>query len=165
MRSAVSVMQKTAANIYKTESIIEVEDSIAPVAEVFRLQDDPELQEAEKLYLKSSSKQVRAIILAASRGVELGELTESIPKAMLKINDKPLVEKILDMFHEIGIKDLSIIRGYKKEAFNFPNINYFDNDEYASTDELVSLNFAKEKISGNCVISYGDILYRKYVLT
>jgi phosphoenolpyruvate phosphomutase len=165
MRSAVSVMQKTAANIYKTESIIEVEDSIAPVAEVFRLQDDPELQEAEKLYLKSSSKQIRAIILAASRGVELGELTESIPKAMLKINDKPLVEKILDMFHELGIKDLSIIRGYKKEAFNFPNINYFDNDEYASTDELVSLNFAKEKISGNCVISYGDILYRKYVLT
>lgn len=165
MRSAVSVMQKTADNIYKTESIIEVEDSIAPVAEVFRLQDDPELQAAEKLYLKSSSKQVRAIILAASRGVELGELTESIPKAMLKINDKPLVEKILDMFYEIGIKDLSIIRGYKKEAFNFPNINYFDNDEYASTDELVSLNFAKEKISGNCVISYGDILYRKYVLT
>jgi len=166
MRSALSVMQKTAETIYKTESIIDVEDSIAPITEVFRLQDDPELQDAEKLYLKSSSnKEMRAIILAASRGVELGELTENIPKAMLKINDKPLVEKILDMLQEQGIKDLSIIRGYKKEAFNFPNVNYYDNDEYKSTDELVSLSFAKEKIKGNCVISYGDILYRKYVLT
>jgi phosphoenolpyruvate phosphomutase len=166
MRSALSAMQKTVAKIYKTQSIIEVEDSIAPIVEVFRLQDDSELQEAEKLYLKSSaSKEIRAIILAASRGVELGELTEDIPKAMLNINEKPLVEKMLDMFHEQGIKDISIIRGYKKEAFNFPNINYYDNDNYASTDELVSLNYAKDKISGNCIISYGDILYRKYVLS
>lgn len=166
MRSALSVMQKTAAKIYETQSIIEVEDTIAPVVEVFRLQNDSELQEAEKLYLKSSeSENVRAIILAASRGIELGELTENIPKAMLKINEKPLIEKMLNMFYERSIKDISIIRGYKKEAFIFPNITYFDNDNYASTDELESLNLAKDKINGNCIISYGDILYRKYVLS
>ncbi len=166
MRSALSVMQKTAAKIFETESIIEVEDTIAPIVEVFRLQNDSELQEAEKLYLKSpETKEMQAIILAASRGVELGELTESIPKAMLKINDKPLIEKMLDLFYERSIKNISIIRGYKKEALNFPNITYFDNDNYASTDELESLNFAKEKIKGNCIISYGDILYRKHVLS
>ena len=110
-------MQKTAAKIYETQSIIEVEDTIAPIVEVFRLQNDNELQEAEKLYLKSSeTKKIQAIILAASRGLELGELTENIPKAMLKINDKPLIEKMLDMFYERGIKDISIIRGYKKET-------------------------------------------------
>jgi len=70
MRSALSVMQKTAAKIYETQSIIEVEDTIAPVVEVFRLQNDSELQEAEKLYLKSSeSENVKAIVLAASRGI------------------------------------------------------------------------------------------------
>ncbi len=166
MRSALSIMQKTAAKIYETQSIIEVEDTIAPVVEVFRLQNDSELQEAEKLYLKSSeSENVRAIVLAASRGIELGELTENIPKAMLKINEKPLIEKMLDMFYERSIKDISIIRGYKKDAFIFPNITYFDNDNYASTDELESLNLAKDKIQGNCIISYGDILYRKHVLS
>lgn len=165
MRSAISVMQKTVATIFREQSVVKVEDFIAPVVEVFRLQNDYELQEAEKLYLKSSaSKESRAIILAASRGVELGELTEEIPKAMLNINEKPLVEKMLEMFYEQGIKDISIIRGYKKEAFYFSNINYFDNDDYACTDELVSLNLAKEKIRGNCIISYGDILYRKHVL-
>jgi phosphoenolpyruvate phosphomutase len=159
-------MQKTAANIYKTESIIEVEDSIAPVVEVFRLQDDSELQEAEKLYLKTSeTKEIQAIILAASRGLELGELTENIPKAMLKINEKPLIEKMLNLFYERGIKNISIIRGYKKETLNFPNITYYDNDNYASTDELESLILAKDKIKDNCIISYGDILYRKHVLS
>ncbi len=166
MRSALSVMQKTAAKIYETESIIEVEDTIAPIVEVFRLQNDSELQEAEKLYLKTSeTKEIQAIILAASRGVELGELTENIPKAMLKINDKPLIEKMLNLFYERGIKNISIIRGYKKETLNFPNITYYDNDNYASTDELESLNLAKDKIKGNCIISYGDILYRKHVLS
>ena len=166
MRSALSVMQKTAAKIYETQSIIEVEDSIAPIVEVFRLQNDLELQEAEKRYLKSSeSKQMQAIILAASRGLELGELTENIPKAMLKINDKPLIEKMLDLFYERGIKSISIIRGYKKETLNFPNVTYYDNDNYASTDELGSLSLAKDKIVGNCIISYGDILYRKHVIS
>ena len=165
MRAALRSMQKTARTIYKSESVLDIEDSIAPVTEVFRLQDDQELQAAEKLYLKSSSNQeAKAIILAASRGMELGELTENIPKAMLVINDKPLIEKILDMCHELGIRDISIIRGYKKETFKFTNVNYFDNDEYATSDELVSLNCAKEKIEGTCLISYGDILYRKYVL-
>ncbi len=165
MRSALTAMQKTVTKIYETQSLLEVEDTVAPIVEVFRLQNDDELHEAEKLYLKSSeSKEIRAIVLAASRGVELGELTENIPKAMLKINEKPVIEKMLDMFNEREIKDISIIRGYKKEAFNFSNITYYDNDNYASTDELVSLNLAKEKIKGNCIISYGDILYRKHVL-
>jgi len=165
MRSALSAMQKTATKIYETQSLMEVEDTIAPVAEVFRMQNDHELLEAEKLYLKSSeSKAIQAIVLAASRGSELGELTENIPKAMLKINETPLIEKMLDMFNERGIKDISIVRGYKKEALDFPHITYYDNDNYASTDELVSLICAKEKINGNCIISYGDILYRKHVL-
>ncbi|MFC2164530.1 phosphoenolpyruvate mutase [Acidobacteriota bacterium] len=166
MRSALSAMQKTAIKIYDTQSVIEVEDTIAPLVEVFRIQNDQELLEAEKLYLKSSEpEKIHAIVLAASRGLELGELTENIPKAMLEINGKPLIEKMLDMFYERGIKDISIVRGYKKDALNFPNITYYDNDKYASTDELASLNYAKEKISGDCIISYGDILYRKHVLS
>jgi phosphoenolpyruvate phosphomutase len=165
MRSALNAMRSTAAQIFQSESLMDVEDTIAPLVEVFRMQNDRELLEAEKLYGKApESGAIHAIVLAASRGIELGELTANIPKAMLEINEKPLIEKMLDLFHERGIKDIAIVRGYKKESLNFPNITYFDNDSYASTDELVSLHCAIEKIEGNCLISYGDILFRKHVL-
>lgn len=166
LRSAITAMKETVHKIYTTQSLIEVEDKVAPLKEVFRLQNDDELQLAENLYLKTPEhEKISGIILAASRGAELGELTETVPKAMISVNGQPLIKKMLELFNERGIKDISIVRGYKKEAFTFPNINYFDNDEYASTGELVSLFKAKEKIDGTTIITYGDILYRKYILS
>lgn len=166
LRSAITAMKQTSQKIYSTQSLIEVEDKVATLAEVFRLQNDDELQQAEDIYLKIPEQtKVNGIILAASRGVELGELTNNVPKAMINVNGKPLLAKMLDLFYEKGIKDISIVRGYKKEAFNFPNIYYFDNDNYATTGELVSLFKVKEKISDDCIITYGDILYRKFILS
>lgn len=166
LRSAITAMKETVNKIYTTQSLIEVEDKVAPLKEVFRLQNDDELQMAESLYLRTPEhEKISGIILAASRGAELGELTENVPKAMISVNGQPLIKKMLELFNERGIKDISIVRGYKKEAFTFPNINYFDNDHYASTGELVSLYKAKDKIEGNTIITYGDILYRKFILT
>jgi len=166
LRSAITAMKKTAETIYKSQSLIEVEDKVAALNEIFRLQNDEELQQAENLYLKTQEKRlVSGIILAASRGVELGDLTKDVPKAMINVNGKPLVAKMIELFNERGIKDLAIVRGYKKEAFNFPNVKYFDNDDYATTGELVSLFKANEKIQDECIITYGDILYRKFILS
>ncbi|HLF19574.1 MAG TPA: phosphoenolpyruvate mutase [Bacteroidota bacterium] len=165
MRTAVSAMQTTAAKVHNTESLLEVEDKVAPMVEVFRLQRDEELQEAEKIYLKEKDhEQIHAVILAASQGFELQEITEHIPKSMIRINGKTLLEKMLGMLQDRGIKDISVIRGYKKEAIQFPNVTYFDNEHYQSTSELASLMLATKKIEGMCVISYGDIIYRKHVL-
>lgn len=165
LRSAITAMQKTAKKIYESQSLIEVEDKVAPLAEVFRLQNDEELQEAEQLYLKSrENENISAVILAASRGMELGELTANIPKAMISVHGEPLIGKMLKMLNERSIRDISVIRGYRKEAFQFPNIHYFDNDDYATTSELVSLRKAADKLKGTCIITYGDILYRKFVL-
>ncbi|MDZ7764240.1 MAG: phosphoenolpyruvate mutase [Melioribacteraceae bacterium] len=166
LRSAITAMKETVQKIYTSQSLIEVEDKVAPLAEVFRLQNDDELQQAENIYLKTPEhEKISGIILAASRGAELGELTEHLPKSMININGQPLVKKMLELFNERGIKDISIVRGYKKEAFTFPNINYFDNDDYATTGELVSLYKAQAKISGTCIITYGDILFRKFILS
>jgi phosphoenolpyruvate phosphomutase len=166
LRSAISAMKETVEIIYATQSLIEVEDKVATLKEVFRLQNDEELQDAENLYLKQPEyEKICGIILAASRGVELGELTEFVPKALISIKGQPIIQIMLEMFYERGLKDISIVRGYKKEAFTFPNINYFDNDDYSTTGELVSLYKAKEKIKNTCIISYGDILYRKFVLS
>lgn len=166
LRSAVSAMQNVTKTIYQEQSLINVEDKVVTVKEVFRLQNDSELEEAEKLYLKvADAEKPRAIFLAASRGAELKELTEDRPKVLIDINGKPLISQSIENFYEHDIKDLSIVRGYKKEAFKFPNIKYFDNDNFETTGELSSLLLAQKEIVDNCIISYGDILYRKYILS
>lgn len=51
LRTAVSAMQQTTAQIYKDQSLVNVENKIATVKEVFRLQQDDELVQAEDKYL------------------------------------------------------------------------------------------------------------------
>lgn len=166
MRAAITSMQNVTKQIYTDQSLINVEDKVATVKEIFRLQNDHELESAEKLYLQvADAENPRAIFLAASRGNELKELTENKPKALIDINGKPLIEQSIENFYAHDIKDLAIVRGYKKEAFKFPNIKYFDNDNFETTGELASLNLAKNQIEDNTIISYGDILYRKYILS
>lgn len=166
MRAAITSMQNVTKQIYTDQSLINVEDKVATVKEIFRLQNDHELESAEKLYLQvADAENPRAIFLAASRGNELKELTENKPKALIDINGKPLIEQSIENFYAHDIKDLAIVRGYKKEAFKFPNIKYFDNDNFETTGELASLNLAKSQIEDNTIISYGDILYRKYILS
>lgn len=49
-------MQKTTAQIFKDESLINVEPNVPSVKEVFRLQNQPELDAAEKVYLPQVKK-------------------------------------------------------------------------------------------------------------
>ena len=53
MRSSLAAMQRTAHQIFEEESLLGVEDRLAPLAEVFRIQGDAELAEAERRYLPS----------------------------------------------------------------------------------------------------------------
>jgi phosphoenolpyruvate phosphomutase len=51
MRASMSAMQKVTQQIYKDQSLINVEKTVASVQEVFRIQGQPELDSAEKKYL------------------------------------------------------------------------------------------------------------------
>ncbi len=51
MRSSLAAMQRTAHQIFEEESLAGVEERLAPLAEVFRIQGDAELAEAERRYL------------------------------------------------------------------------------------------------------------------
>lgn len=51
LRGSIAAMQTTAAQIYRERSLVAVEKSVVPVAEIFRLQNADELKQAEKRYL------------------------------------------------------------------------------------------------------------------
>lgn len=164
VRSAIAAMQAASRQIYQDQSLKNVEGNVVPVAEIFRLQGADELKEAEKKYLPTSGRDVNAIILAASRGARLGELTADIPKALLKVNNKTILDTQVDDLNQVGIKDIAVVRGFAKDRIKLANVKFIDNDDYETTTELFSLNMAREQIKTNTVISYGDIVYKPYIL-
>jgi phosphoenolpyruvate phosphomutase len=166
-RAAITAMQQATKRIFTEENLLNIEEDIVPVSEVFRLQGALELQSAEKRYLPQNQKQSSALLLAASRGIEFGEFTLDKPKCMLELKGKPLLSQVADTYRMVGIKEITVVRGYKKEVINLPNLNYIDNDDYDSTGELISLQLGLQKFSEenqDLIIGYGDVLFKKYVL-
>ncbi|MFQ5872929.1 MAG: phosphoenolpyruvate mutase [Dehalococcoidia bacterium] len=165
LRSSLSAMEQTARQIKTEETLLNVEDRIASLAKVFRLQGADELEEAEKRYLPGVGETTKALILAASRGKEfgLGPLTEDRPKALIPISGRPLLYRMVDALNQIGIKEITVVRGYKKEMIAAPNLRYVDNDEYENTLEVYSFFKGIEGLVGKILVTYGDVLYNKYI--
>jgi phosphoenolpyruvate phosphomutase len=164
LRASVTAMQKITRQIYESESLIPVEDKIAPIEEIFRLQNNKELQEAEKKYASGFNKNMNAIVLAASQGKEFGELTRDIPKALLKINGKTILSHQIEAFNQIGIKDITVVRGFAKEKISQANLKTIDNNIFDKTMEVYSLYLAKKEIKENTIITFGDIILKNYIL-
>ena len=57
---------------------------------------------------------MKAIILAAGLGTRLRPMTENTPKALVKVNEKPLVEYQIEFLKERVIDDIIIVVGYLK---------------------------------------------------
>src|SRR5690606_32550932 len=85
------------------------------------------------------------------------------PKCMVEIAGRPLLAHISDTFRSVGVKDIVVVRGYQKDRVNLTSLRYLDNDDYASTQEVHSLLQAESELEGPCLVSYGDVLFRKYI--
>jgi phosphoenolpyruvate phosphomutase len=164
IRASMTAMREISQTIQREETLLNVDPGIIKVKEIFDITGNEELEEAERRYLPDTKDEPHAIVLAASRGKELGELTEDRPKAMLDLRGRPLLGRLASVFRDEGIRDITVVRGYKKDTVNLPSINFVDNDVYAKTGEAASLACASEKVQGTCIVAYGDTLFRHYIL-
>ena len=164
IRTCITAMQTTAANIHDTQSLVESEGRIATVSEIFRLQGADELLEAEKLYARGGSHPVSAIVLAASRGKGMDELTRERPKVMLPVAGVPTLRRQVDKFKKQGINDITVVAGYRHDAIDVQGAEILVNKNWESTGELASLVCAMKNFSEDTVIIYGDLLFRSYML-
>ncbi len=82
---------------------------------------DSNLIDIVNLRLTNSILPVTALIMAGGRGERLKPLTTNVPKPMLKIGDKPILEHNVDRLISFGIKEIYISVKYLKEQI----INYF----------------------------------------
>jgi dTDP-glucose pyrophosphorylase len=59
---------------------------------------------------------MKAVILAAGKGTRMGDLTQEIPKPMLPVQGKPILEHIVHGLVECGIREICIITGWRAEV-------------------------------------------------
>ncbi|WP_028228197.1 phosphoenolpyruvate mutase [Paraburkholderia ferrariae] len=164
VRASASAMQAVAKTIHDTETLVDVEDRIASVNEIFRLQDADEYAEAEDRYLSTSRGAGSAIVLAASRGSGLDAVTEDKPKVMLPVAGKPLLRWLVDAFKKEQVNDITVVGGYRADAIDTAGIKLVRNERYAQTNELASLACAADALKNDTVIAYGDLVFRSYIL-
>lgn len=104
-------------------------------------------------------------ILAGGLGTRLRPLTDNIPKPMLKVGDKPILEHIIEQFKEYGYRNFIISLNYKGEIIE----KYFgDGDRFEVNIEYVretkrlgtagSISLAKDKLTKPFIVINGDIL-------
>ena len=106
---------------------------------------------------------MKVVILAGGFGTRLSEYTDTIPKPMVPIGNKPIIEHIMDIYASYGHIDFYIALGYKGEIIknhfkNFPkkwNINLIDTGSDTLTGgRLKRLN--KYLNDDDFLLTYGD---------
>ena len=118
----------------------------------------------EKIEKSLNKNNCKALIIAAGLGSRLKKHTENLPKCMLDFGGKTLLQRQLDSYKKCGIKDISLIRGYKKEKINYKGIKYFENKDYKENNILNSIFYAEKVMNNNIIISYSDILFDSSVV-
>ena len=107
---------------------------------------------------------MKVIIIAAGSSTRLAKETSDIPKGLLKINDKSIIEIQLELFQKNQLSDITIITGPNRHKFELKNVDYIQDDEFQNHDVLGSLMAAKPIMNNEILISYSDIIFDKNVL-
>ena len=58
----------------------------------------------------------KAVLLAAGRGTRMRELTSELPKPMIAVRGKPILQHIIEGLHAAGVKQFLVIVGYRAEV-------------------------------------------------
>jgi len=115
---------------------------------------------------------LKALILASGLGVRLNPLTEVIPKCLVKVTDKTILDYQLGALYENGVKDVVITTGHldhkiknfiKKyeKKFNFTLVH---NEVYDKTNYIYSIYKAKEELDDEIILIHGDLVFDQQVL-
>lgn len=102
---------------------------------------------------------MRAIVIAAGQGSRLRPHTADRPKCMVEVAGRPLLHHQFAAFARAGIDDVVVIGGYKKRGLDAPGARIVANRQYRTNNILMSLFCAGRHLTGDCIVSYGDIIY------
>jgi L-glutamine-phosphate cytidylyltransferase len=107
---------------------------------------------------------MKAIIIAAGLGSRLRPLTSKIPKILVKIGNKSILDHQIAIFKNLFINKVSMIVGYKRKVLKKKGITFYFNKNFKKNNILFSLFYAKKELNNKCIISYSDIIFKKNIV-
>jgi len=116
---------------------------------------------------------MKAVILAAGVSRRLYPLTYDIPKCLIKVGEKPIINHQLDSLKNSGIDKITIVVGYHRERLidhintHYPSldVDFVINHHYFETNTAYSLQLCDEFINDNqFILLNADVLYPYEVL-
>jgi phosphoenolpyruvate phosphomutase len=161
VRSSIKAMTDCLTQLKKDMFTGAAEPWVVPLTRVYQLVGVDKMSSDEGAFMPSEAPGVTAVILGAGESKGLLPLTESLPKPMLDIKGKTILERQVEVLNACGVKDIVVVRGHKKEAINLPNVRTYDNDEFATTNEAASLFTARKELGKGFLFLYGDILFER----
>jgi HAD superfamily hydrolase (TIGR01450 family) len=108
---------------------------------------------------------VEALVLAAGRGSRLEPITDSNPKALLRVAGKALIDRQIEAFLKFGVKKVVVVTGYRSlqienylEKKNYPiEIVIVENSEWETTNNMYSFVLGAKYLQNSAFVVNGDI--------
>ncbi len=109
--------EPTLANINDSKESIVQKAISRKLYQIPIVNDDGKLVKIEDLamLLKTNAKRNRVVLMAGGLGTRLRPLTEDIPKPLLKVGNKPILETIIENFAKYGFVNITISVNYKAD--------------------------------------------------
>ncbi|HIE33884.1 MAG TPA: nucleotidyltransferase family protein [Candidatus Altiarchaeales archaeon] len=148
---------------------VNLDDSL--VGEIDRLIDNKKIKNRQEAVEHILSKLLignwvkKAVILAGGKGTRMRPFTYEMPKPLIPVQGKPLLQYIIELLRKYEIRNIILSTGYLgdkiKEYFGDGNkfgvkIEYVEEDEEMGT--AGSLNLMKDKLNGTFLMFNGDVL-------
>ena len=158
LRSAHKTMKKTAETILLNDRNFEAEPICSEVFEIFKEVGFDWIKEQDRKY----SKEQRISIIIPAAGKDPNFLDN--PKSLINIGGKTILERQLEIIRRIGLRNITVVLGYKGNMINYENIEYHDNPDFEKKHSLYSLLCARERMDNGFILLYSDILFNEEIL-
>lgn len=166
LRAAVSAMESTFRQIMRDGATAGVEAGIAPMKLLFELQGMPELNRAEREYHRSGAAPTRAVILTAGDhgdAASMSEVANAVPLSALDVGGKSLLRRQVETLAQVGVRDVTVVTGYRHEAVECDGVELVHNPDWATTGEAQSLMRVPDNTGApadqRTLVVYGDVLF------
>lgn len=110
-----------------------------------------------------------AVILAAGQGLRFGSTGKMLPKGLIEVYGKSLVERSIDTLLSYGMQSIIIVTGHLSDMYvdrlsNVKEIRFVFNGGYAESGSMQSLSLCNSLISEDFVLLDSDIIYEPKIL-
>ena len=116
---------------------------------------------------------MKAVILAAGQGTRLKPLTNRVPKCLVRLHGKPIMQRQLESLDSAGIRECVVVVGYRGDQVEYQfgpkfrgvKLTYVYNERYDQTNNLYSMWLARNLIDDDILLLESDLIFEDGLLS